>query len=65
LVARQNGAQSPLEAMASRLQLPAGTDLAGVVTQRAPRLVPNTTEDRAAITPAEAARMFFEESKTK
>lgn len=61
LVARQNGAQSPLEAMATRLQLPANTDLAGVVTQRAPRLVPTDTDTRASVTPAEAARMFLQE----
>ena len=60
LVARQNGAQTPLEAMATRLQLPANTDLAGVVTQRAPRLVP-TEDTRASVTPAEAARMFLQE----
>jgi hypothetical protein len=74
LVARQNGAQSPLEAMASRLQLRAGTDLAntdlaGIVTQRAPRLVPTTEDTRASMTPAQAARMFFkeqiQEQKTK
>jgi hypothetical protein len=63
LIARQNGAQSPLEAMASRLQLPASTDLAGVVTQRAPRLTPDKPTNAAPATPAQAARMFLERQK--
>ena len=64
LVARQNGAQSPLEALGSRLQLPANTDLAGVITQRNPRLAPSETEDQpATVTPAAAARMFLERGR--
>jgi hypothetical protein len=41
LVARSNGAQSPLEAMAKRLQLPAGETGADLVTQRKPRTDPD------------------------
>jgi hypothetical protein len=64
LVARQNGAQSPLEALTNRLQLPAGADLAGVVTQRAPRLAPDDKDAiPAPVTPAAAARMFYERQK--
>jgi hypothetical protein len=37
-VARSNGAQSPLEAMAARLEIPG--DAAGIVTQRKPRFAP-------------------------
>jgi hypothetical protein len=49
-VARSNGALSPLEAMASRLELPG--DVAGIVTQRKPRLRP-TKPIAAPQTPAE------------
>jgi putative transposase len=42
LVARGNGALSPLEAMASRLQLPSTTDISDVIVQRPTR--PQTTE---------------------
>jgi putative transposase len=41
LIARSNGAQSPLEAMAKRLQLPAGETGADLVTQRKPRTDPD------------------------
>jgi hypothetical protein len=50
-VARSNGAQSPLEAMASRLQLPGDVD--GIVTQRKPRLVPNPAEPTNDLQPGE------------
>jgi hypothetical protein len=62
LVARQNGAQSPLEAMASRLQLPADTNISDLVTQRKPRFGP----DKQAVAPksaSEIASSFLEELK--
>jgi hypothetical protein len=64
-VARQNGAQTPLEAMTSRLRLPANTDLTDVVTQRDARLSlkDNNQQPERPPTPAEAARMFLEKQK--
>jgi putative transposase len=50
-VARSNGAQSPLEAMASRLELPG--DVAGIVTQRKSRLAPRTIEPTNDLQPGE------------
>jgi hypothetical protein len=50
-VARSNGAQSPLEAMAARLELPA--DAAGIVTQRKPRFAPQTIEPTNDLQPGE------------
>ena len=50
-VARTNGAQSPLEAMATRLQLNAGETGVDLITQRKPRLRP----DKKAHAPASAA----------
>jgi hypothetical protein len=57
ITARAQGALSPLESIATRLQLPANTGLADLITQRTPRPSPNTddTPSRPA-TPAEAAR---------
>jgi hypothetical protein len=49
--ARSNGALSPLEAMASRLQLAAGESGVDLITQRKPRLRP----DKKAHAPASAA----------
>jgi hypothetical protein len=60
LVARQNGALTPLEAMAKRLQFPASTDLADVVTQRPSKFNPNDNPSSRPTTPAEAARIFLE-----
>ena len=50
-IARTNGAQSPLEAMATRLQLAAGESGVDILTQRKPRLRP----DKNAVAPASAA----------
>jgi hypothetical protein len=57
IAARSQGALSPLESIATRLQLPANTGLADLITQRTPKPSPNTddTPSRPA-TPAEAAR---------
>jgi hypothetical protein len=66
LIARQNGAQSPLEAMASRLRLPANADLSDVVTQRNPNLTklsPDNDTFTRPKTPAEAARIFMEKQQ--
>lgn len=52
--ARANGAQSPLEAMDTRLQLPA--DTAGIVTQRRPRLGPEGDEPENTLVPGDAGR---------
>lgn len=52
-VARSNGARSPLEAMASRLELPG--DVTGIVTQRKPRLAPQTLEPTNDLQPGELA----------
>jgi putative transposase len=60
LVARQNGAQSPLEAMAGRLRLPVNADLSDVVTQRPHKLSPDNDTFTRPPTPAEAARIFRE-----
>jgi hypothetical protein len=62
LVARQNGALSPLEAMAKRLQLPASTDLSDVVTQRPHKF--RLGPDKHAAAPksaSEIASSFLEE----
>ncbi len=61
-VARSNGARSPLEAMAQRLQLPAGETGADIVTQRTPKNRPN----KQAVAPASAsdiANSFLEALK--
>jgi hypothetical protein len=50
-VARSNGAQSPLEAMASRLSLPG--DVTGIVTQRKHRFAPETLEPTNDLQPGE------------
>ena len=66
LVARQNGALSPLEQMARRLQLPADTDISDVITQRNPHLAklsPDNQPSNRPATPAEAARIFLERQK--
>ena len=52
-VARTNGAQSPLEAMAARLALPA--DTGGIITQRKPRLAPEPDGPQNDLVPGEAA----------
>jgi len=62
LVARSNGAQSPLESLASRLQLPADTTLSDVVTTR-PRKFTAIEAPTAPPTPAEAARIFLRRSQ--
>ena len=62
MVARSNGARSPLEAMAQRLQLPAGETGADIVTQRTPKNRPN----KQAVAPASAsdiANSFLEALK--
>jgi len=64
IVARANGAQTPLQAMAKRLQLPASTDLTDVVTQRPHKFgSPDTHTSTAPETPAQAARTFLERRK--
>jgi len=63
LVARQNGALSPLESMAQRLQLPADTDISDVVTQRPHKLSPDKDTFTRPTTPAEAARILKEQMK--
>jgi hypothetical protein len=52
-LARSNGAQSPLEAMASRLSLPG--DVTGIVTQRKPRFAPETLEPTNDLQPGDLA----------
>jgi hypothetical protein len=59
LVARQNGALSPLEAMGARLRLPSDTDLSDVITQRPLKLSPDNHPSRPT-TPAELARQILE-----
>ena len=61
LVARQNGAETPLESMSKRLRLPAETDLTDVITQRNPALnkLSNQSPSRPT-TPAELARQILE-----
>jgi hypothetical protein len=59
--ARANGAVSPLEAMAKRLQLADGETGTDVVTQRKPKS--NEVTLTAPPTPAQAARAFLEKSK--
>jgi hypothetical protein len=46
--------------MAKRLQFPASTDLADVVTQRPSKFNPNDNPSSRPTTPAEAARIFLE-----
>jgi hypothetical protein len=62
IVARQNGAQTPLESMAGRLRLPSDTDLTDVVTQRNPALNKLNTHNQPSrpATPAELARQILE-----
>jgi hypothetical protein len=63
LVARQNGALSPLESMAARLRLPSDTDLSDVITQRNPALTklnPHHDTPSRPTTPAELARQILE-----
>ena len=50
-VARTNGAVSPLEAMAARLEIPG--DVTGIVTQRKPRLAPENNEHTQEAQPGE------------
>ena len=61
--ARANGAVSPLESMASRLQLAAGETGDDLVTQRKPRQPGNDKSPATAATPAQAARMFLESQR--
>jgi putative transposase len=62
--ARANGALSPLEAMATRLQLASGETGLDIVTQRAPK--PRLRPNKTAVAPASAsdiAALFLEELK--
>ena len=62
--ARANGAQSPLEAMATRLQLSDGETGKDIVTQRNPKLSsPHDTHELPArpMTPVEVARLCIQE----
>jgi hypothetical protein len=61
--ARANGARSPLEAMAERLQLGAGETGADLVTQRNPKRSKRQDESttRSPITPGQAARLFLDQ----
>jgi hypothetical protein len=61
--ARANGALSPLEAMAARLQLSAGETGKDVITQRNPKPNQGDVTITAPPTPAQAARIFLEKSK--
>jgi hypothetical protein len=58
IVARSKGALSPLESIATRLQQPANTGLADLITQRKPQPLPESDRalDRPS-TPAQAARI--------
>jgi transposase InsO family protein len=59
IVARHNGAQTPLESMAGRLRLPADTDLSHIITQR--KTIPHNHETLTRpATPAELARQILE-----
>lgn len=62
-VAVSNGAMSPLESMASRLQLPA--DTAGIISQRKPSLQPRIVKQKtkAPIPAADIAANFLEALK--
>jgi hypothetical protein len=59
--ARANGAQSPLEAMAARLRLPAGETGADIVTQRKPAHSHSQKTAEKPMTPAQVARLLLEE----
>ena len=61
--ARANGALSPLEAMATRLQLGPGETGRDLITQRARKLTSGDDTLTAPPTPAQAARMFLEKKK--
>jgi hypothetical protein len=59
--ARANGARSPLEAMATRLQLSAGESGTDLITQRRPHLAPQeSTEPKNTLVPGEAADRLAE-----
>jgi putative transposase len=63
LIARQNGAETPLESMSKRLRLSPNTDLSNVITQRNPtlsKLNPQNDTSSRPPTPAELARRFCE-----